>query len=201
MLILIRGLCYNSKRMRMEGYVMADTAYHFRSALGGFHKGDVTAYIEKAAAQHRSELLEYEKTVTELREENRSLQQQLNLLMMSTPVTAAPAPAPAPVPVAEPEPTPVELMSKELQAYRRAEAVERNANKRARKLYQQMEDVCEDALGEFQVTDSAVKQTIQVMLEQASALEQAYQALSAALNASREKLSVMNELLCDSEEE
>lgn len=89
----------------------------------------------------------------------------------------------------------------ELQAYRRAEAVERNANNRARKLYHQMEDVCEDALGEFQVTDSAVKKTIEVMLEQANSLEQAYQALSAALNASREKLAAMNALLCDSEED
>ena len=41
----------------MEGYVMAESAYHFRSSLGGFHKGDVTAYIEKTAMQHRTELL------------------------------------------------------------------------------------------------------------------------------------------------
>lgn len=183
---------------------MADTGYRFRSALGGFHKGDVTGYIEKTATQHRSELLERDQIINTLQEENRSLQQQLNLLMMATPV-AAPAPEPTPEPVAEPapqpEPTPAELMSMELQAYRRAEAVERNANNRARKLYHQMEDVCEDALGEFQVTDSAVKKTIEVMLEQANSLEQAYQALSAALNASREKLAAMNALLCDSEED
>ena len=181
---------------------MADSAYHFRSALGGYHKGDVTGYIEKAAAQHRSELLECEATITSLREENRSLQQQLNLLMMATPAPApAPIPTPAPVPAPEPTPTPAamsttELIAGELQAYRRAEAVERNANQRARKLYQQLETVCEDALEEFQNTDSAVKQTIEQMLEQANALEQAYQALSLALNSSREKLAVMNDLLC-----
>ena len=192
---------------------MSDSAYRFRSALGGYHKGDVAGYIEKTAAQHRSELLEREATITSLREENHSLQQQLNLLMMSTPAPApepapAPAPEPAPAPVPEPAPTPApaemsatELLSSELQAYRRAEAVERNASQRARKLYRQLETVCEDALGEFQNTDSAVKQTIEQMLEQANALEQAYQALSAALNNSREKLATMNDLLCIDEEE
>lgn len=191
----------------MEDDVMADNTYHFRNALGGFHKGDVIGYIEKTAAQHRSELLEYEKTITNLREENLSLQQQLNLLMMSTPLTAAPASAPIPEPVAEPErepepesvPAPVQaedpaLMSRELKAYRRAEAVERNANNRARKLYAQMEGLCEDTLDEFRTTDSAVKQTIEVILAQANSLEQSYQTLAAALNASREKLASMNEL-------
>ena len=184
---------------------MADSAYRFRSALGGYHKGDVAGYIEKAAAQHRSELLEREATITSLREENRSLQQQLNLLMMSTPAPA-PAPEPAPAPAPAPAPTPAamsaaELIAGELQAYRRAEAVERNASQRARKLYRQLETVCEDALGEFQSTDSAVKQTIEQMLEQANALEKAYETLSVALNNSREKLATMNALLCIDDEE
>ena len=175
---------------------MADSGRLFRTALSGFHKGDVTAYIEKTALQHRSQLLEYEKKITELQEENRSLQQQLNLLMMATPV-AAPAPvaepAPVPAPAPEPAPAPAELMTQELQAYRRAEAVERNANARARKLYQQLEGVCQETLDGFQLTDSAVKQAIDAMMSQAAALEQACQTLSAALNTSREKLAATNE--------
>ena len=185
----------------MEGYVMADSGRLFRTALSGFHKGDVTAYIEKSATQHRLELLECEKKISALQEENRSLQQQLNLLMMATPV-AAPDPAPAPVPVAEPDPTPAptpvtpaettEWMHLELQAYRRAEAVERHANIRAKELYEKMEDLCGSALGDFQTADEAVKQTIEVMMAQAASLEKAYQTLSAALNASREKISSIN---------
>ena len=186
---------------------MDENTCRFRNALGGFHKGDVTAYIEMTATQHRSELLEKEQRIVALQEENRSLQQQLNLLMMATPAVPAPVPAPAaPAPIPEPAPAPKqepasapELMTMELQAYRRAEAVERNANKRARKLYEQMEGVCEEALSEFHVTDSAVKHTIEVMLQQADALEQAYETLSTALNASREKLAAMNEMLSDDE--
>ena len=186
---------------------MAESIYKFRTALSGFHKGDVTAYIEMTAAQHRSELLDMEAELTALREENRSLQQQLNLLMLSTPVTPAePAPAPAPAPAPEPVPAPVspapvgDMASLELQAYRRAEAVERNANPRARKLYKQMEGLCVDTMDEFRDTDAAVKQVIQVMQQQAASLEQAYETLSAALDTSREKLAAMNELLCLEEE-
>ena len=184
---------------------MADSEYRFRSAIGGFHKGDVTAYIEMTLSKHRSELLEMEAQLTSLREENRSLQQQVKLLMMSTPAPAAPA-APAP---AEPErpaapvqapapvcPTPKEDMAAlELQAYRRAEAVERNANTRARKLYKQMEGLCADTMDEFRDTDVAVKQVIQVMQNQAASLEQAYKTLQVALDASREKLAAMSDLL------
>lgn len=193
---------------------MADNMYRFRNALGGFHKGDVTGYIEKAAAQHRNELLEKEQIITTLREENRSLQQQLNLLMMSTPIASEPEPVqeiaaepvsePVPEPVPEPVEVPVsapELMSMELQAYRRAEAMERNANNRARKLYHQMEDLCDEALEGFQTTDSAVKQTLEAIMAQANSLEQAYQTLSAALQVSREKLAAMNELITDAEED
>ena len=164
---------------------MAASTDRFRTALGGFHKGDVTAYIEMTASQHRMELLECEKRISALQEENRSLQQQLNLLMMATPV-AAPAPAPAaPAEVSA-------LMQQELQAYRRAEAVERHANIRAKELYQQMEDLCGCTLGDFQAADEAVKQAIEAMTAQAAALEKAYQALSTALNASREKISSIN---------
>ena len=179
---------------------MADSGRLFRTALSGFHKGDVTAYIEKTALQHRSQLLEYEKKITDLQEENRSLQQQLNLLMMATPVTVpAPAPVAEPTPVHVAEPAPVvsaeatDWTSLELQAYRRAEAVERHANIRVKKLYENMEDLCSSALGDFQAADEAVKQAIAVMMTQADSLEKAYRALSAAFDASREKISSLTD--------
>ena len=78
---------------------MGKSERRFRTALFGYRKGDVTAYIEKTASEHRFELLEREKIIAELQKENRSLHQQMNILMMSTPL---PTPAPAPVPAAEP---------------------------------------------------------------------------------------------------
>jgi hypothetical protein len=55
-----------------------------------------------------------------------------------------------------------------------------------------METLCGCTLGDFQAADEAVKQAIAVMTAQAASLETACQALSAALNASREKLSAVN---------
>ena len=192
---------------------MSNNTYSFRTALGGFHKGDVIGYVEKIASQHRSELLEYEKLVTSLREENRTLQQQMNLLMMSTPLAQEAQPAPVSViaepPVEEAKPQPAvsapaedqDLMHMELLAYRRAEEMERNANRRAKKLYQQMGTLCEDTLEDFQSTDDALKQAIQVILSQMSTMEQSYQKLAEALLASKEKLAAMNELLSIDAEE
>ena len=207
-------------------------SYGFRTALGGFHKGDVIGYIERTLAQHRSELLDYEATVTSLREENRSLQQQMNLLLMAmpdlshgpaqvpaeepAPVTEESVPAPETAPVSEPVPAPEAapapapeildvnnsaLLTAELQAYRRAEAVERNAAKRARNIYHQLEDACEGTLDRFKNTDAVFKQAIELIQEQANALEQAYQALSLALDGSRENLASVNDLLLEEENE
>ena len=207
-------------------------SYGFRTALGGFHKGDVIGYIERTLAQHRSELLEYEATVTSLREENRSLQQQMNLLLMAmpdlshgpaqapaeepAPVTEESVPAPETAPVSESVPAPEAapapapeildvnnsaLLTAELQAYRRADAVERNAAKRARNIYHQLEDACEGTLDRFKNTDAVFKQAIELIQEQANALEQAYQALSLALDGSRENLASVNDLLLEEENE
>ena len=175
---------------------MAKQKRLFRNAWGGFRKKDVVAYIEKTSAEHRAELLEKEQTITALQEANHSLQQQLNILMMAPPAPA-PAPEPAPAPAAPSQ----DMMMQELKAYRRAEAVERTANTRARHLYRKMEDLCDGAMGDFQAADSAVKQTIQVMMEQAANLEQAYQTLSDALNTSRDKLNTINEQFFILEEE
>lgn len=173
---------------------MSDTTYTFRTALGGFHKGDVTAYIEKLASQHRSELLETEKIITQLRSENQSLQQQISILMLSTPVKEepkpVPEPVPEPVPVAEPEPQP-ELNVLELQAYRRAEAVERTANRRAKKLYEGLNSMNEETLVQFQAADEAVQEALDAIRVQSEAVEKAYAALSDALNNSREKLTLI----------
>lgn len=177
---------------------MAKQKRLFRNAWGGFRKKDVVAYIEKTSAEHRAELLKKEQTITALQEANHSLQQQLNILMMSTP---APAPAPEPAPAPAPAAPSQDMMMQELKAYRRAEAVERTANTRARHLYRKMEDLCDGAMGDFQAADSAVKQTIQVMMEQAANLEQAYQTLSDALNTSRDKLNTINEQFFILEEE
>ena len=188
---------------------MADTTFEFRTAVGGFHKGDVTGYIEYMTAQHQAALREYEEKISFLQEENRSLRQQMSLLKMATPIAPeASAPAPVapqeePAPAAPvPEAAPVssqsndDLMTLELLAYRRAVAVERDAAQRAKTLYQQMCSLCDSAMDEFHTADMATKQTIELIIAQAKTLEQSYMILSQALSASQAKLAAINAELC-----
>lgn len=162
------------------------TEYRFRTAVGGFHKGDVTDYIAKTAAQHTAELKEYQERIAALEQENEILRQQF----LTTPM-----------PEAEPAPTeavPSEDVSElELQAYRRAEAAERMANQRAKKLYQSLEAICKDTQQEFSRTDTAMAQMVNTVMEQAQALEESYKALSAVLSQSRAQLSSMDSMIPD----
>ena len=254
---------------------MADNTYGFRTALNGFHKGDVIGYIEKAATAHRTEILEYENTIMSLRDEIRSLNQQLNLLMMATPIAPEKAPAPVeepvsalveekpapapekpviegfvsvpaepvakpveepapkavpsfrdfvplsfasseePAPVSEPKPAAKpepasepssavnegDLVMKELQAYRRAEAVERSARAQIRKLCDQVEDMYFGTVDEFSAASDAVKQTVELLNKQAESLEKSYAAFSEALQNSRKKLASINDSLTENPEE
>lgn len=163
---------------------MVNPEYHFRTCLRGFHMDDVAEYIKTTAAQHQQELHELQQIINDLRKENLSLQQQLDLMIMFSPTQKV-------SPVAE---SPAELMSKELEAYRRAQAVERDANDRARLLHRQMDAVCAETMDEYRATDAAVNQTLQVISAQMEALAESYRALSAFTEASRQKLASINGL-------
>lgn len=163
---------------------MANLEQEFRTSLRGFHKDDVAEYIKITDAQHQQELRELQQTINDLRKENLSLQQQLDLMIMFSPAQKS---------TAVPE-TPAKLMSKELEAYRRAQTVERNANDRARQLYRQLDAVCAETMDEFHATDMAVNQTLKVISTQMEALAESYRALSAFTEASRQKLASINGL-------
>ena len=118
--------------------------------------------------------------------------------MLSTPVKEEPKPEPEPEPAPEPisEPAPVaevqpELNVLELQAYRRAEAVERMANRRAKKLYEGLNSMNEETLVQFQTADEAFQEALEAIRVQSEAVEKAYAALSEALAKSREKLTLI----------
>ena len=175
----------------MSDSTIDTTVYRFRTAVGGFHKGDVTDYITKTAANHRTEIEQCSQRIAALEAENDALRQQLALLTLST---AAPEEDTA-------APEPQDVSSLELQAYRRAEAAERLANQRAKKLYESLEAICQDTAGEFSSANATVQETVETILAQAKTLEAACGKLSEALNQSREKLSSMDAMIPDPAEE
>lgn len=169
---------------------MDNLEYQFRTCFRGFHKDDVAEYIKITEAQHQQELHQLQQINDDLRKENLSLQQQLDLMIMFTPPQES-------APVTE---TPDTLMNKELEAYRRAQAVERNAKDRARQLHRQLDAICAETMDEYRVTDAAVNQTLQVISAQMDALAESYRALSAFTESSRQKLASINGLHISPEE-
>ena len=139
----------------------------FRGSLGGFNRTDVADYIEKLCLTHAAELKERSRRAEELQtqlEETRAqlreteadrdrLQEQLQeaqdqLQEAQDALEAATAPKPEPEEPEEPEESEVaeapeeapDYPSLELEAYRRAEATERLAARRAEQLSRQMQE-------------------------------------------------------------
>ncbi len=171
------------------------TAYRFRTAIGGFHKGDVAEYIAKISREFGEEAQQKDRRIEALQQENLSLREQLNILMAASPILEE-IPAPA-EPEAEAAPPVTEL---ELEAYRRAEATERLANQRAKKLYMDMESICHNADAEFEAARAVADETAQAVLKQAQVLDEACKKLTAALHSSRQELSALDAMLPDPSE-
>lgn len=163
-----------------------ETTYRFRTAVGGFHKGDVSEYIAKTAASHRSEIAELENRISELEEQNRQL------------LAAISEQTPEEQPLSEPENTTFEPVSElELQAYRRAEAAERLANQRAKKLYQQLEAIAANTRDGYTQTHGIVAQAAEDILAQTRTIQAGFDELKSLLNATQEELSSLDAMLPD----
>ena len=51
---------------------------HFRTAVGGFHKSDVSEYIAKIAKEHQNQLQEKDKEIQQLRQQLDEARDQLS---------------------------------------------------------------------------------------------------------------------------
>lgn len=164
-----------------------NTVFRFRTAVGGFHKGDVSAYIAKISASHQTAIRNLESEIAALTTENNILREKLEAANAGSDRS-----------VANSEPTDAEsLDSMELAAYRRAEAVERTANRRARQMYQDIESVCTDATSQMNQAGKAACENIDAILAHMKSIETIYQRLSAALDADQLKLQSLSSLVPD----
>ena len=138
---------------------MADEVYTFRSALHGFHRGDVISYLGSLASAHANEVAALEERLHCLEEENAALRQNNTAKKPAQPAQAQ-----------------SNLAAQELEAYRRAERYERESRERAAQLYAQACTAVENTraklsaqqlqLGEVNATLSDDIAALQTMLEQ-----------------------------------
>ncbi len=152
---------------------MADT-FQFRAALHGFNRRDVVEYIEVISREHAKAIRELEQKtgtlssrVEQLEAENETLAEEaaalraqlddtcaeLETARAASEATEADIVSDLTTEEVPAAPSPDEM---ELAAYRRAEAVERNAARRAGVLYQQMSAVCLDLTQRLRGSDEEI---------------------------------------------
>lgn len=169
------------------------TELRFRTAVGGFHKGDVTDYITKTAARHKDEL-------SALEQENKRLQTQLEettkqLEILQLLLAGSPAqPEQPPVSKTEAESTDDTITSLELAAYRRAEHAERIANNRARQLYQQLDQIGQESQVSLSTARDATEQVLSNLNEFLMQLQGPYQALVDQLSTASSRLAAITDM-------
>lgn len=149
----------------------------FRTALNGFHRGDVVEYLETLCREHQQELEQQQRRVAELEQQlcqaKEELEQQrgvtgilqMQLTDTETALHETEKALEEALSLPEEQPAPEEPVenyeTKELEAYRRAEAMERGATERAARLRQRLADLTEHVSTRYQEAG----QEIQVLTE------------------------------------
>lgn len=167
------------------------TSYAFRTVVGGFHKGDVSAYIAKTAAEHQAQIAALQNQLESLQLENEQLRQQ-NQVPISSPDSSSSDVSSTPEEAAASS-----LRDQELTAYRRAEAAERLACRRAKKLYQEMQNICDRSAQQLDDTDSVAQTAIDTIRAQLDAIHSSITALYEAVRSSSEELRIMGQMIPD----
>lgn len=131
---------------------------NFRTAWNGFNRNDVVNYIEECSVN-------YERALRQLKNENAQLRAELEALKAAQDAAKPVEPAPEAAAPAEPAPAEAAEPAKaletagpgdELEAYRRAEAVERSARLRAEKLGAQVGEIVGAAVEKFDAAGADV---------------------------------------------
>ena len=180
---------------------MSNETFAFRSALGGFHRGDVSKYISETAAAHQAQTERLQEQIAALEQENEALRAQLEALQ-EPPAEEEESelielPEEAPAEEAPPEEPEESLRDRELAAYRRAEAAERLANLRARKVYEDLQTVCGESSQDFDGLNDTAHAAAENIGAQLDIIRAAVENARAAMQTSSEKLSAISQLVPD----
>ena len=119
-------------------FTLENQTYSFRSALSGFNRADVIAFIGQLSASHEAELRERDEELRLAREELERLQKENGRLvkLVTEQSEAKPGDRQPEQPAGPAEPEIAQpIQEKELEVYRRAERCEREARVRAEKVY------------------------------------------------------------------
>lgn len=170
------------------------TSYRFRTAVGGFHKGDVCAYITKMSSQHREETAELQQELERLQKENEALLNQAASVEAELQVLRSDE---AELPEAEVSEIPENITDLELTAYRRAEAAERLAHQRAKRLYEDMQNIYVQAGSQLRTVSGAAGKAMGTIEEAMHAIKTALEDTQTSAESAQQALEDMGALVPD----
>lgn len=170
------------------------TSYRFRTAVGGFHKGDVCAYISKMSSQHRAETAELQQELDRLQQENESLRTQAASVEASLHDLRDDSAETVEVEVSE---FPENITDLELTAYRRAEAAERLAHQRAKQLYEDMQSIYVQAGTQLRTVSGAAGKAMDSIEEAMHAVKAALEDTQKSVKRAQQSLEDMGALVPD----
>lgn len=140
----------------------------FRSALSGFNRSDVANYIEALCAEHQKQLKAEKEEREAILEQLNAVRRTLDLeegkvksledeLAQSKTALEETRKMLEEALDMEPEAPAEDYGSLELEAYRRAEALERSTTERAARIRQQLGDLIEEAAGRYEQVGQDIK--------------------------------------------
>ena len=178
---------------------MADQTYSFRSALNGFHRGDVISFLEALTLKHASELEEKTEALRLVREEVEQLRQENLRLQQSAEAVCTENEAPAEEKLCQ-DSSSADVQEQELEAYRRAERYEREARLRAGKIYGDVSAAVESAGAQLCEQEKYLTSVSATISSDIAALQAAMGDIRIQLNATRDRMKEMEEELQAEEE-
>ena len=173
---------------------MAETM-NFRSAFSGFNREDVVRYLEHINAKHQNEVNQLVCELEELRSQAREDQSQLVTSLMeenaSLKLALEDAQAKLQAQEAKPEANEPAMtdLTPELETYRRAERIEREARERSELIYFQASSVMKEAGARL---DGAVSELTEITDQVLSQLTQLQVAASNGKIALQDAAAVLN---------
>ena len=162
--------------------------YQFRTALNGFNRSDVVTYLQSLKESHKKEQLDAQSEISRLREENRMLHMQLAELLGQQRTVPAPAPEP------KQEAPAASIREEELEAYRRAEAMERNATLKAANIEEQANELLRAAKEKAAAAERLAKdRALEIEIEATTKMEHTKKSVNSVLT----QLGTMIDLLTE----
>ncbi|MBE6932197.1 MAG: hypothetical protein E7464_02290 [Ruminococcaceae bacterium] len=169
---------------------MADQIFSFRTALNGFHRGDVIAFLEELTKKHSIEMDEQQEALRHATEEVERLRGELRKLQEERPSEIVAPAEEAPAFEASPD-----AQGRELEAYRRAERCEREARLRAGRIYGDVSAAVESAGAQLIAQEEQLTKISATVSSDIIALQAAMADVRIQLNATRRQISEMERSL------